>query len=97
MGMGGKLVLCFDNDKAREMAFERLCSGRILAKICEEYAVDIFFATLPSGIKDPGEYFEDRSTDATSFKINVLDRASEWSLWHLHRILSKHDSLATVY
>ena len=92
--MGGRIILCFDNDDAGIAAVERLCSSLILAKICEKHVVEIAVATLPDSIKDPGEYFESKIGDGDTFRFQVLDCAMEWSRWHTDKILSRYDSRA---
>jgi hypothetical protein len=57
-------------------------------------------ATLPEGIKDPGEFTEKIGKGKTSseierrFRSDVLETAKEWSAWYVNRILSRYDARA---
>ncbi|KAI2489542.1 DNA primase catalytic core [Fragilaria crotonensis] len=55
--MGGRIIVCLDNDDAGNMAVERLCGSGILTSICEKHVVEVLVATLPDGVKDPGGIF----------------------------------------
>mmetsp|Transcript_6110 Transcript_6110/g.9375 ORF Transcript_6110/g.9375 Transcript_6110/m.9375 type:complete len:1345 (-) Transcript_6110:261-4295(-) len=93
-GPGGRIVLCLDNDKAGRIATERLCSTLVLAKTCEMHSVELVVAELPDGIKDPAEYFESKKRKKDKFRVEVLDKALEWSQWYIQRILSGYDASA---
>jgi DNA primase catalytic core len=91
---GSRIILCLDNDNAGIMAIERLCSSGILSRICGKYVMEIAVATLPNGVKDPGEYFELQVGDSKAFRRTVLENATEWSRWYTNRIISQYDSSA---
>lgn len=93
-GPGGRIVLCLDNDMAGKIATERLCSTLVLAKTCETHSVELVVAELPDGIKDPAEYFESKKRKKDNFRVEVLDKALEWSQWYIQRILSGYDASA---
>jgi len=93
-GLGGRIVLCLDNDEAGRMATERLCSTLVLAKVCETHSVEIVVAELPDGVKDPAEYFENNKHDKDKFRHKVLDKSLEWSQWYIQQILSGYDANA---
>jgi DNA primase catalytic core len=90
--MGGRVIICLDNDDAGINAVERLCNSLFLAKTCEKHVVEVVVATLPDGIKDPGEYFESKIGDCDAFRSDVLQCATEWSKWYTQKILSRYDS-----
>jgi DNA primase catalytic core len=90
--MGGRIIVCLDNDDAGNMAVERLCSSGILTHVCEKHVVEVLIATLPDRIKDPGEYFESKCGDGDAFRSDVLSSATEWSRWYTEKILSRYDS-----
>lgn len=80
-------------------AIERLCTGSILTKIAETYVVEILIATLPNGVKDPGEYIDSKSSKTRSragsqFRKEVIDTAKDWTAWYLDRLLSRYDEAA---
>ena len=95
----GRIVLCFDGDEAGLNAIERLCTGSLLSKTTETYVVEILVATLPSGVKDPGEYIESRSPKnkaraGEEFRKSVINTAKDWTAWYLDRLLSRYDDAA---
>lgn len=95
----GRIVLCFDSDEAGVNAIERLCTGSLLMKTAETFVVEILVATLPSGVKDPAEYFESgdkrsRSRIGEQFRKEVVDTAKDWTVWYLDSLLSGYDEMA---
>ena len=80
-------------------AIERLCTGSLLSKVAETYVVEVLVATLPAGVKDPGEYIEsqtakDKSRAGSQFRKEVIDKAKDWTAWYLDRLLSRYDDAA---
>jgi hypothetical protein len=68
-------------------------------KVAEKYVVEILVATLPTGVKDPAEYFEsgsmkDRLRLGKQFRKEVFDTAKDWTTWYLDRLLSGYDERA---
>lgn len=99
MYMIGRIVLCFDADEAGVNAIERLCTGSLLSKTAETYVVEILVATLPSNVKDPGEYIEsvspiNKARSGETFRKQVIDEAIDWSAWYLKKLLSRYDETA---
>lgn len=95
----GRIVLCLDADEAGLNAIERLCTGSLLSKTTEAYVVEVLVATLPAGVKDPGEYIEsqsskDKSRAGNQFRKEVIEKAKDWTAWYLDRLLSRYDELA---
>lgn len=93
----GRIVLCLDGDEAGLNAIERLCTGSLLSKTAETYVVEILVATLPDGVKDPGEYIESKSSKLESgvqFRKEVIDKSKDWTSWYLDRLLSRYDEAA---
>ena len=90
--LGGRIIICLDNDDAGIAAVERLCSSGILTNICEKHVVEVLIASLPDGIKDPGDYFESKAGDGEAFRSDVLNCATEWSRWYTEKILSRYDA-----
>lgn len=90
-------MLCLDCDEAGVNAVERLCTGSLLSKTAETYVVQILVATLPSGVKDPGQYIESKSSKSKAgeqFRKEVIDTAKDWTVWYLDRLLSRYDETA---
>jgi len=95
----GRIVLCFDGDEAGLNAIERLCTGSLLSKTAETYVVEILVATLPSGVKDPGEFIESKSSKnktraGEKFRKEVIDTAKDWTAWYLGKVLCGYDDAA---
>jgi DNA primase catalytic core len=93
-GMGGRIVLCLDNDKAGIAATERLCGNGMLAKVSSKYKVDVLIASLPSRIKDPGDYAERHRGDnsfAEKFEREVIGTASDWINWYISSLIKQYD------
>ena len=93
-------MFCLDNDDAGEAAVERLCSGNFLREAANMHAVQFCVASLPSGMKDPGDFIEGRREDdardvAENFLEDVVQPAIDWSDWFLKKILSRYDAAAT--
>lgn len=96
----GRVFLCLDNDKAGVAAVERLCSNGILADTAKNHAVEIAIASLPDGLKDPAEFVESRASSvddyarvAQEFRLEVLQKAVDWTDWYLQKIIASYDPL----
>jgi len=95
---GGRVVICLDSDDAGNAAVERLCSGSFLKNAASSFGVQFRVARLPVGVKDPGEFIEQRreqgiATDQVveDFRTEVLNAAADWSEWYLERIMNRYD------
>lgn len=94
----GRVFLCLDSDDAGIAAVERLCSGNFLSDAATSFGVQFLVASLPSGIKDPGDFIEVRREIGTpgnqiadEFRDQVLNSAVDWSDWFLTRILDRYN------
>ena len=95
--MGGRVILCLDNDDAGINAVERVCSNMFLAKTAEKFVVEIVVACLPPGIKDPADFIEANNGGTKGggvFREQVLRQAEDWTTWYLKRILSRYNQRA---
>jgi DNA primase catalytic core len=95
--MGGRIILCLDNDEAGINAVERVCSNMFLAKTAEKFVVEIVVAHLPPGIKDPADFIEANkggTKGGAVFREQVLRQAEDWTTWYLKRILSRYNEKA---
>lgn len=87
-----------DSDDAGITAVERLCSGNFLSDAASSFGVQFLVASLPSGIKDPGDFIEERREIGTAadqiadeFRGEVLNAAVDWSDWFLTKILERYN------
>lgn len=96
--VGGRLVLCLDNDNAGMAAVERVCSNGMLGQVALSQKVDILVATLPDEIKDPAEFIEQTQRNgnekdiAESFQTQIVDTALDWVKWYTNRIIAGYQS-----
>ena len=98
----GRVVLCLDSDDAGINAVERLCSGNFLSDAASSFGVQFLVASLPSGIKDPGDFIEARRGKdvgvdqvANQFRKEVLNVAVDWSDWFVAGILGRYNENAS--
>jgi len=94
-------VLCLDSDDAGIAAVERLCGGSFLMNAARSHSVQFLVASLPSGMKDPGDFIEMRRSKnkdnreiAEGFRKDVISRATDWSDWYLANVLDSYDKNA---
>jgi DNA primase catalytic core len=98
--LGGRIVLCMDNDDAGVAAVDRLCTGQtpILYSATEETSIEIYVASLPGTVKDPADYLEEHKGSENlddKFRTEVIQNAAEWTEWYTNRILSSFNSSAS--
>lgn len=89
-------MICLDNDDAGNGAVERLCSGNQIWDLLTKKHVEVVVASLPDGIKDPGEFIEIRSKTNPEnlrecFHEEVLDTTKLWNDWYTDRLISRYD------
>ncbi|GAX27926.1 hypothetical protein FisN_21Hh276 [Fistulifera solaris] len=90
-----QLVFCLDNDAAGVRAMERICQNGFLTALQKQYpSAFVKVATMPIGIKDPGEYVDERflakmmpEKIAAEFEANVVTPAVDWRLWYTQRVI----------
>lgn len=96
-GIGGRVILCLDSDKAGFGAMERLCSNGMLATSAKKFKADIFIASLPGGLKDPGDYaamFRNEVNFDEKFEKEVVDAAEDWVSWYISTIIRQYSKSA---
>ena len=91
-----------DSDDAGVAAVERLCSGDFLSDAASSFGVQFLVASLPTGMKDPGDFIEDRREIGTAvdhiadeFRAEVLSTAVDWSDWFLTKVLDRYNKNAS--
>ena len=93
----GRIVICLDNDDAGIGAVERICSGTFIWDLLRKKSVEVAVATLPSDMKDPGDFVEMRTKKKKSesvredFQTEILDTAMLWNVWYIDRLIMKYD------
>jgi DNA primase len=96
---GGRVILCLDSDEAGRIAIERLCGNGMLSEASSKYGLEIRVASLPEGMKDPGDFVESREgADVDiekAFRREVVDSACDWTDWYLQRLFAEYDPDAT--
>lgn len=99
--IGGRMVLCLDNDNAGVAAVTRLCAGSnpILLSVTEQSNIEFFVANLPESVKDPAEFLEENQEAEDldeKFRAEVIDEAQEWTKWHMNCLVAAHDPSAST-
>jgi DNA primase catalytic core len=90
-----QLVFCLDNDAAGVRAMERICQNGFLTALQKQYpSAFVKIATTPKGIKDPGEFVDERllakmmpEKIAAEFETDVVSPAVDWRLWYTQRVI----------
>lgn len=91
--------MCLDNDSAGIAAVERLCSGGILSKAASLNGAQFLIASLPDGVKDPGDFIKlhqkgNEKLSAKKFQKDVIRNARDWNSWMVDHIISRYDKKA---
>jgi len=99
--IGGRVVLCLDNDVAGIAAITRLCTGSvpILLSVIKQSKVEIFVAKIPESVKDPAEFLEEhRDVDNVDekFRDEVIQNSQEWRVWYMFHLIAAHDPSASA-
>ena len=93
--LGGRIVLCLDNDEAGQAAVKRLCIGTkpIFYQVTEAHDVELHVASLPKDVKDPAEFLElrDGSDDpGQQFRDEVITKSVDWTEWYTMQTVNHH-------
>lgn len=92
-GTAGRVVLCLDSDKAGIAAVERLCSNGMVAASAKKFKVDVLIASMPDGLKDPGEFAAMHQSNEdffAKFEKEVVNDAEDWISWYTLSIIQQY-------
>jgi len=87
------LILCLDNDAPGRNATARLCASPLFRDFLNSTCVEVFVASLPPNVDDPGAFCTSGG-DAARFRAEVLETARPYAEWYLRHVVAELDPLA---